>query len=429
VTHLGGKFRMETGVLEMLAPRDAWLSSQFPPDSLVVADPSALRPQNENGPRSLAMLFSKGNVYPALVSWAEYDDHHRWKVYVRYLKNENTMEVFDRSITCAMFGPDLQMVLAPPPPDNQLEDTFLKEVKKFPIVPENQLQNAFQEGMKKIGMVNPFKIAVNAAVRNKMPKLPIPEGYFDTKVKTLPFQNGPNLYVLYHHKQRKYAYDNFRIFEHVFSGDLSARTGALSFYTFSKLMLTIGNLQAKEKVKTPAAMTFLLSEKRFAMGWPKDGVEVGTGHNCLIQDETEKVYIAGEILFAHDGVFFNFNSGTFTRQIAPEYFAGEDAFQTQWKGLIKQLISTIWDSKLSRLLDKAVPSPKVTYTDEILIPFTPPVEYTKQAFCQSEPWMQKCACAAYGESYLNYCELLPILENKGQELEVSLCNHDDCHPP
>jgi hypothetical protein len=394
VTVLGGEFHMSPEILHML---------DVPRDSLVVADPSAL-PEK----RSLAILFTKGKIHPAMVSTADYAGDDRWRVFVRYLTNEKeqvVMNVLDATVTCAMFGPDLTRMQAPPRPDNELKNTFVQLL----------------ESAKNHMGVDPFRAATIAANDRKMPKLEIPEGYFDTKVKTLPFENGPNMYVLYHHSQRKYAYDHKRIFEHVFAGPQllpdwteKKQPGPIDFYYF----------EALEKLITkPAAMTFLLSEYRFAMGWPMDGVEVGAGHNCLILDETEKVYIAGEILFDVDGsVKFNFNSGTFTRQIAPMYFAGVHAHEIQWKGLIATLISKTWYSAVTQKYGN-VKLPQVTYTDEVLIPFAPPVQATQQAFCQSKPWMRKCACMAYEDSHINYCD---VLDKKQQ---VDLCDHDKCHPP
>jgi len=413
--------------LGMLSTRDGLLSSQFPPDSLVVANPAALQAMAQNGPRSLALLFSQGKIYPAIVSWKQYDANNRWRVYVRHFKAENSMEVLDKDITCAMFGPDLKMVLEPPPPEDQLTRVFLQQVT------DHELETDFQKSVKTSGTVNPFKVAVAAADRNRMPKLPIPEGYFDFKEKMLPFSQDLRLYVRYHSQHRKFSYDNSRIFESVFSGDRSDQTKANMFLSFRGLMQTIGVLQAQEQKQgetpTPAAFAYLLSEKRFAMGWPKDGVEIGTGHNCLIQDEDEQVYIAGEILFSQDLVLFNFNSGTFTRQIAPEYFAGEAAFMRQWQHLIKQLITTSWDTHLSRILHKDLQVPNVAYTEKVLLPLTPPVKYTIQAFCHSEPWMATCACISHfeqtgGQRYVNYCDFLSAMK----EVTVKLCNLHGCHP-
>jgi len=162
------------------------------------------------------------------------------------------------------------------------------------------------------------------------------------------------------------------------------------------------------------------------MGWALDGVEVGTGHNCLISDKDEEVYIAGEILFEEAGVQFNFLSGTFTRQISPFYFAGKDAHETQWAGLIKALLHSAWYSQSEKTLHgrpNDMPIPKVTWTPEkVLIPMRAPVPDTIAAFCHSEPWMQSCFCIADGpDSYVNYCEQL-----KGTP--ATECNHQNCHP-
>jgi len=380
VTSLNGKFHYYKGILEMLP---------LPQDSLVVADVFSLRRMGENGPRSLAIYFSNGVSYPAMVSWVEHDAGTRWKVYIRYLSFGNVMLEGLKSLE--MFTANLEHVLAPPPPESQLKDTFLA-------------------GMEGEGEKDPFKVAVEAAEQTNMPKLEIPDGYFDTKEKTLPFSEMLNLFVRYHHAQRKYAYSQKRVFEHA----LAMRelgSGPVDFNRFMPLM-------ELNHIPTPAAMTFLLSERRFAMGWAMDGVEIGTGHNCLIKDEQEKVYIAGEIvLLTNESALFNFNSGTFTRQISPLYFAGEDAHEAQWKGLIKELIISAWNSKFAKLLGEKLIRPKVIYTDKVLLPFTPPVDWTRQVWCQGEQWMRNCACFAQDDSYLNYCDTL------------SPCDLDGCQPP
>jgi len=382
LTNVQGTFHTTEGIRKMIL--------EVPGDSLLVADPDTLHAES----RSLAIWFSaKGMIYPAMVSWAKYDTGNRWKVFVRYL-TQHTIEVLDQEITCALFGPDLRLVLAPPPPATALKEEF-----------EEQLRKDFQ--------TDPFKAAVIAANLKNMPSLAIPEGYFDSKVKTLDFEDGLDLYVLYHHAQRKHAYQNKRIFEHVFAG-AERNIGALGLLSFDTVA---------SKLTYPAAMTFLLSQERFAMGWAMDGVEVGTGHNCLIKHEHEKVYIAGEILFeGDDRVRFNFLSGTFTRQISPLYEPGEDSFYNQWIRLISALIGKAWHSRLHLLLHNRalLKFPTVTYTDDVLIPFEPPVQATKTAFCNSEPWMQSCACIASGDSYLNWC--------KKMEGKDETCEHDDCHP-
>mmetsp|Transcript_23291 Transcript_23291/g.44685 ORF Transcript_23291/g.44685 Transcript_23291/m.44685 type:complete len:620 (+) Transcript_23291:72-1931(+) len=384
LTSVQGKFHTTNGILKMMP--------DVPGDSLFVADLDTLHA----GSRSLAIWFSSnGMIYPAMVSWAEYDESNRWKVFVRYL-TQHTIEVLDQEITCALFGPDLTPVFAPPPKPTELKEEF-----------EEQLRKDFQ--------TDPFKAAVIAANLKNMPSLAIPEGYFDSKVKTLDFEDGLDLYVLYHHAQRKHAYQNKRIFEHVFAG-AERNIGALGLLSFDTVA---------SKLTYPAAMTFLLSQERFAMGWAMDGVEVGTGHNCLIKHEQEKVYIAGEIMFEGDErVRFNFLSGTFTRQIIPLYDPGEASFHDQWIGLISALIGKAWYSQLQLLLhDKykaLLKVPTVTYTDDVLIPFEPPVQSTKMAFCSSEPWMQSCACIASGDSNFNWCKKL---EGKNEP-----CEHDDCQP-
>jgi len=387
VTLSGGQFHMSEGIQEML---------DLPGDSLVVADPVNL----QEGKRSLALYRSKNNLYPAMVSSAVYHKEGRWKVYVRYLPaTPNQINLLDLEVTCALFGTDLMPVLAPAPPPDKLAKAYLNQVRGFGV--------------------DPFKAAVLAAELTKMPKLEIPEGYFDTKVKTLPFDNGLNLYVLYHHAQRSHAYANNRIFEHVFDRkDKNAGTTDISVLSQMISKINEANL--------PAAMTFLLSEQRFAMGWAMDGVELGTGHNCLIKDEQEKVYIAGEIKFEEDRVSFNFLSGTFTRQIAPLYESGEVAFETQWKNLMSELITEAWYSKLTRLTKlKSDPVqlrfPQVTSTDDVLIPFSAPVQDTTDAFCHSKPWMKPCACMASGDLYVSYCEALAGRQGVP-------CDHDSCHP-
>mmetsp|Transcript_25824 Transcript_25824/g.50567 ORF Transcript_25824/g.50567 Transcript_25824/m.50567 type:complete len:617 (-) Transcript_25824:11-1861(-) len=381
LTSVQGKFHTTNGILKMMP--------DVPGDSLFVADLDTLHA----GSRSLAIWFSSnGMIYPAMVSWAEYDESNRWKVFVRYL-TQHTIEVLDQEITCALFGPDLRLVLAPPPPATALKEEFEEQLRKTPG--------------------DAFKAASVAANLKNMPSIAIPEGYYNTKVKTLDFKDGPDLYVLYHHAQRKHAYQNKRIFEHVFAG-AERNIGALGLLSFDTVA---------SKLTYPAAMTFLLSQERFAMGWAMDGVEVGTGHNCLIKHEHEKVYIAGEILFeGDDRVRFNFLSGTFTRQISPLYEPGEDSFYNQWIRLISALIGKAWHSRLHLLLHNRalLKFPTVTYTDDVLIPFEPPVQATKTAFCNSEPWMQSCACIASGDSYLNWC--------KKMEGKDETCEHDYCQP-
>jgi len=353
-------------------------------DNLVVADPSALQSMRQ----TLAMLYNNtnGQYLPAMVSSAKYVGNKRWSVSVRVMPDAQSDRVLDREVTCLMYGPTLEDVPPPPPPDSALADTFKEESKPG---------------------LDPFRVAVTAAEKSRMPKLPIDKGFFEEKQKTLPFEPGPNLFVRYHHAERKQAYLRHRVFEHVFDGD---HTGAIPFDSFSAVV---------EHVTRPAAMTFLLSNERFAMGWALDGVEVGTGHNCLISGLAEKVYIAGEILFGEDGVEFNFQSGTFTVRISPKYHAGRDSHRRQWAGLISALIGSGWRSQ-----GNDMPTPQVAYTEKVLIPFTPPVPATVEAFCESDdqPWMRSCICIMDNASYVNYCEHL----KKG--VVATSCNHPACHP-
>ena len=103
--------------------------------------------------------------------------------------------------------------------------------------------------------------------------------------------------------------------------------------------------------------SYLIDRKGTVFGRVYDALEMGTSHQMLVDEENDLVYIAGEIKIQGDKLWFNFESGTFSK------FLKLDQDITSKEGLIKLVIELfgLYHNRENRFS-------KITYIDRILFP-------------------------------------------------------------
>ena len=103
--------------------------------------------------------------------------------------------------------------------------------------------------------------------------------------------------------------------------------------------------------------SYLIDRKGTVFGRVYDSLEMGTSHQMLVDEENDLVYIAGEIKIQRDKLWFNFESGTFSK------FLKLDQDIRSKEGLIKLVIELfgLYHHRENRFS-------KITYIDKILLP-------------------------------------------------------------
>ena len=104
----------------------------------------------------------------------------------------------------------------------------------------------------------------------------------DVKTKCKHFDmDTPNLLLLFSNKQKRTS----KIFTKL-SDDRERMDNPIKYYTF------------------------LISDRGIKFGSINDGLEYGTAHLHLVEDENEEVIVAGEVKLSRTDLFYNFASGT-----------------------------------------------------------------------------------------------------------------------
>ena len=103
--------------------------------------------------------------------------------------------------------------------------------------------------------------------------------------------------------------------------------------------------------------TYLIDRKGTVFGRVYDALEMGTSHQMLVDEENDPVYIAGEMKIQGDKLWFNFESGTFSK------FLKLDEDTSSKEGLIKLVTELfgLYHNRVNRFS-------KITYIDRILFP-------------------------------------------------------------
>lgn len=162
------------------------------------------------------------------------------------------------------------------------------------------------------------------------------------KQKCVEMDGDPDYIVLYDYETR----DSNRIYDHVIPKSVY-KNNPISYFTF------------------------LIDTKGLRFGHVKDALELGVPHMMLIKDERDPVYIGGEILIEDSMLYFNFESGTFSRALRLEDFPIADQ---NYIDIVAEILEHTFPS-----IDEAF------FTDDPLLPTARPAEEDLDEFCEKYP--------------------------------------------
>lgn len=168
--------------------------------------------------------------------------------------------------------------------------------------------------------------------------------YLD-KTKCVPNPDGEYDYLVkYNHKLRNTS----RIYENVLPCSLPRTTRVKTYYTY------------------------ILTRYGLVCGLILDSLELGTGHQMLVREEDDEVYIAGELELFENNLQFNFMSGTYSALLKLDT-------NPNLKGNLIQLLTALFT-----VCEQDVPL-AISFTDKTLFPIKSPSIQEVEEFCSRFP--------------------------------------------
>ena len=151
---------------------------------------------------------------------------------------------------------------------------------------------------------------------------------------------------------------------------------------------------------SPVYYTYIFDINGMAFGRIYDSLEMGSGHQMLVQNERDLVYIAGEIEILNNNIRFNFESGSYSRELNIVHHILQDPVIQQ--NLIN-LVTAIF--KLSDQNGTVDTSLNITYTPHILFPTKNPTQEEIKSICHKTAGDNRLFIST--DSTQNKCDIMP----------------------
>lgn len=151
---------------------------------------------------------------------------------------------------------------------------------------------------------------------------------------------------------------------------------------------------------SPVYYTYIFDINGMAFGRIYDSLEMGSGHQMLVQNEQDLVYIAGEIEILNNNIRFNFESGSYSRELNTVHGILKNTV------ILQNLINLV--TAIFKLLDQngtIDTSLNITYTPHILFPTKNPTQEEIKSICHKTAGDNRLFIST--DSTKNKCGIMP----------------------